>query len=152
MYYTMLARRLRAPANGQLQLTGRAEVGPPVLAVRTSVTEGRLAADPRRSADALSGIVLQEVLSGIRSKRQFADLERRLLASFTVLNPSASDYIEAGKLRNKCLVSGLTASGPDCLSPTLAMVGPHELFAADEDFQCISKHSPLKLFDTAGVA
>ena len=35
----------------------------------------------------LPGIVLQEVLSGIRSKRQFADLERRLLASFTVVTP-----------------------------------------------------------------
>ena len=99
----------------------------------------------------LPGIVLQEVLSGIRSKKQFADLERRLLASFTVVNPNTSDYIEAARLRNKCLASGLTASGPDCLIATLAIARSHEVFAADEDFEGIAKHSPLKLFEVRDV-
>ena len=100
----------------------------------------------------LPGIVLQEVLSGIRTQRQFADLERRLLSSFTVVTPGTSDYIEAAKLHNKCLAAGLNASGPDCLIATLAIAGSHELFAVDEDVQGISKHSPLELFEAADVA
>ena len=100
----------------------------------------------------LPGIVLQEVLSGVRNEQQFADLERRLLASFTVINPATRDYVEAARLRNKCLAEGLTASGPDCLIATLAMARANELFAADEDFRSIARHAPLKLYEVGDVA
>ena len=96
---------------------------------------------------ALPGIVLQEVLSGIRSERQFAELERRLLASFTVILPTTRDHVEAARLRNKCLASGLNASGPDCLIATLAIAGNHELFAADDDFPDLARNAPLKLYE-----
>jgi predicted nucleic acid-binding protein len=95
---------------------------------------------------ALPGIVLQEVLSGIRNVRQFADLERQLLASFEILNSTTRDHVEAARLRNKCLAAGLALSGPDCLIATLAIAGSHELFAMDEDFRALAKHAPLELF------
>jgi len=98
------------------------------------------------------GIVLQEVLSGVRSPRQFADLERRLLASFSIVNPSTRDHVEAARLTNKCLAAGLSASGPDCLIAVLAIAGGHELFAMDEDFRSLARHAPLKLFKVRGVA
>lgn len=98
------------------------------------------------------GIVLQEVLSGVRSPKQFADLERRLLASFSIVNPSTRDHIEAARLTNKCLAAGLSASGPDCLIAVLAIAGGHELFAMDEDFRSLARHAPLKLFKVRGVA
>jgi predicted nucleic acid-binding protein len=41
----------------------------------------------------LPGIVLQEILSGVRSEKQFAELHRRLLASFDVLLPSVEDFV-----------------------------------------------------------
>lgn len=94
----------------------------------------------------LPGVVLQEVLSGVQSEKQFADLERRLLASFSVLNPGTRDHVEAARLRNKCLAMGLAASGPDCLIASLAIAGNHELFAMDEDFRNLARHAPLKLF------
>lgn len=100
----------------------------------------------------LPGIVLQEVLSGVRNEKQFADLEQRLLASFSIVNPGTRDHIEAARLANKCLASGLAASGPDCLIAVLAIAGDHELFAMDEDFRALAKHAPLKLFRVRGVA
>lgn len=100
----------------------------------------------------LPGIVLQEVLSGVRSEKQFADLERRLLASFRIVNPGTREHVEAARLRNKCLSAGVGASGPDCLIAVLAIAGNHELFTMDEDFHALARHAPLKLFRARGVA
>lgn len=100
----------------------------------------------------LPGIVLQEVLGGVRKEKQFADLERRLLSSFSIVHPGTRDHIEAARLTNRCLAFGLTASGPDCLIAVLAISGDHELFALDDDFRGLAKHAPLKLFRARGVA
>ena len=94
----------------------------------------------------LPGIVLQEVLSGIRAEKQFANLERRLLSAFTILPATARHHVEAARLRNKCLSVGLNVSGPDCLIAVLAIAGQHQLFALDEDFQAIAQHAPLDLY------
>ncbi len=94
----------------------------------------------------LPGIVLQEVLSGVRSQRQFTDLSAKLLAGFTVVSEGVPEHVEAARLRNVCLGKGLNVSGIDCLIAACALVGGHELFAADEDFATIAKHAPLKLF------
>jgi len=100
----------------------------------------------------LPGIVLQEVLSGIRSEEQFSDLERRLVNAFTILHAQTPDHVEAARLKNRCLAKGLTASGPDCLIATLTIAGNHILFALDDDFRAIAKHSDLKLVSTSGFA
>jgi predicted nucleic acid-binding protein len=100
----------------------------------------------------LPGIVLQEVLSGVRSEKQFADLERRLLASFSIVNASTRNHVDAARLKNKCLTAGLAASGPDCLIAVLAIAGDHELFAMDADFAALAKHARLRLFRAKGIA
>ena len=107
------------------------------------ILEGLMAGDALLG---IPGIVLQEVLSGIRVEKQFGELEKRLLAAFTIVLPTTEDYIEAARLRNRCLAKGLSASGPDCLIAVMVISGGHELFAADADFEAISKHAPLKLF------
>ncbi len=99
----------------------------------------------------LPAIVLQEVLSGVRSERQFADLERRLLASFGIVHSSTRDHVEAARLRNKCLAAGVSPSGPDCLIAVTAIAGDHELFAMDDDFRALARQAPLKLFRAKGV-
>src|SRR5688572_23391869 len=98
----------------------------------------------------LPGIVLQEVLSGVRGEKQFADLEQRLLASFSIVNASTRDHVDAAHLKNRCLNAGLSASGPDCLITVLAIAGDHELFAMDADFTALAKHSRLRLFRAKG--
>ena len=65
--------------------------------------------------------------------------------AFTIVHPGTRDCIEAARLRNTCLARGLTVSGTDCLIATLAISGDHRLFAIDDDFAAIAKHSPLQL-------
>jgi predicted nucleic acid-binding protein len=100
----------------------------------------------------LPGIVLQEVLSGVRSERQFAELSGRLLAAFNILPEGVSEHVEAARVRNVCLAKGLNVSGVDCLIAACAITGGHELFTVDEDFEAIAKHTPLKLYRGYDVA
>jgi predicted nucleic acid-binding protein len=100
----------------------------------------------------LPGIVLQEVLSGVRSQRQFAELSAKLLTAFTILPEGVSEHVEAARVRNMCLAKGLNASGVDCLVAACAITGGHQLFAIDEDFEAIAKHAPLKLYRRNDVA
>jgi predicted nucleic acid-binding protein len=100
----------------------------------------------------LPGIVLQEVLSGMASQRQFADLRGRLLAGFTVFPASPEEHVEAARLKNLCVGRGLKVSGIDCLIAAIAIAGGHELFAVDGDFAEIAKHSPLRLLTELHLA
>lgn len=110
--------------------------------------EGLMVSDERLG---LPGIVLQEVLSGMASPKQFADLRGRLLAALTVIAASRDDHVEAARLKNQCMVKGLNVSGIDCLIAATAIAGDHELFAVDGDFEDISKHAPLRLYRGADV-
>ena len=94
----------------------------------------------------LPGIVLQETLSGVRSEKQFRELQRRLLSAFSILNPETRHHLEAARLRNTCLARGLNVSGPDCLIAAQVIDGNHELFAMDEDFEDLARHAPLRLY------
>jgi predicted nucleic acid-binding protein len=120
----------------------RKRPGPAEFRIRETV-ERLLASDAPLG---LPGTVLQEVLSGIRSDTQFADLERRLVGGFTIVHPTTTDYVESARLQNRCMVKGLNVSGPECLIATLVIAGRHELFALDEDFVALAKHTDLKLF------
>lgn len=98
----------------------------------------------------LPGVVLQEILSGIRLDRQFRELRERLLSGFALVLPTAADHVEAARLKNRCLAEGLNVSGIDCLIAALAVSGTHQLFALDGDFQEISIHEPrLRLYELA---
>jgi hypothetical protein len=94
----------------------------------------------------MPGIVLQEVLSGIRSQRQFTDLSAKLSAGFAIVSEGVPEHVEAARVKNICLGKGLNVSGIDCLIAACAVVGDHELFTVDEDFVAIARHAPLKLF------
>jgi predicted nucleic acid-binding protein len=94
----------------------------------------------------LPGIVLQEVLSGLPSDKQFRELRAKLIGAFTIMPASVDDHIEAARLKNVCMRKGTNVSGIDCLIAASTIAGGHELFTDDADFDAISKHSPLKLF------
>jgi hypothetical protein len=95
----------------------------------------------------LPGIVLQEVLSGVRSSHQFDDLRSRLLTAFVIVPAGVGDHVEAARLKNVCLGKGLNVSGIDCLIAACAMAGRHELFTLDDDFEAIAKHTSLHLYE-----
>jgi len=113
------------------------------------VFEDLMASDVRLG---LPGIVLQEVLSGIRSHRQFSDLTVKLLSAFTIVSAGVSEHVEAARIKNVCLRKGLNVSGVDCLIAACTITGSHELFALDEDFEAIAMHAPLTLFRAHPVA
>ena len=99
----------------------------------------------------LPGIVLQEVLSGLPSEKEFRDLRSKLLGAFTILPASIDDHIEAARLRNLCISKGTNVSGVDCLIAATAIAGGHELLTADKDFEAIRRHSGLRLFEGLGA-
>jgi predicted nucleic acid-binding protein len=87
---------------------------------------------------AIPGIVLQEILSGIRLERQFRELRDRLFHGFTIVLPTAADHVEAARLKNVCLARGYQVSGVDCLIAALAIAGSFPLFALDGHFEQIA--------------
>lgn len=95
----------------------------------------------------LPAIVLQELLTGMQSEKQFDQLRSRLLASFQIICPETTDFIEAARMKKKCLTEGVNVSGPDCLIAAVTIRGKHELFAMDADFESIARVTPLRLFD-----
>jgi predicted nucleic acid-binding protein len=121
--------------------------GPAEVSLRGAM-ERLLAGD---SLLGLPGVVLQEVLSGIRSDKQFAGLAQRLLGGFVIVHPTTADCVAAARLRNQCRSKGLNVSGPDCLIATLTIAGRHQLFAVDDDFVKIAALSNLKLLAVEDV-
>ncbi|QTA86763.1 type II toxin-antitoxin system VapC family toxin [Desulfonema magnum] len=94
---------------------------------------------------ALPGIVLQELLSGLREEAQFNRL-RRLLKPFPVILATQDDHITAARIANLCRSSGVATSPTDCLIAAIAITRNAELFTADRDFVYMAEHCSLRLF------
>ena len=93
----------------------------------------------------LPGIVLQEVLSGLKSEKQLLELRMKLLAAFAIVPATVDDHVQAARLKNGCIARGMNVSSIDCLIAASAIAGGHALFSIDQDFEAISRHSELKL-------
>lgn len=90
------------------------------------------------------GVVYQEILQGIRHEDQFRKI-RDTLKILPLIETSQMDHEEAARLFNKCRSRGVQASTIDCLIATSAIHNDCTLLTTDRDFDCIAKHSPLKL-------
>ncbi len=96
----------------------------------------------------VTGIILQEILQGIRTNEQTA----KLLAyfhSFPLLSPSRDHYIYAASLYTTCRRSGIKVSTADCLIASIAIKYDCYLFTTDNDFLHMQKTAPLKLLTCA---
>lgn len=96
------------------------------------------------AAVAIPGIVMQELLSGVRSIDQFNQL-RVNLAGFRVLVADEEQHLKAADLSNRCRWAGISASTIDCLIASMASAQGRTLFTADKDFQIIAPLCGLKL-------
>lgn len=90
------------------------------------------------------GIVLQEVLQGIRSSEQFNQI-RESLSYFPLLKASFDDHVFAAELFNLCRAKGVQASTIDFLIASIVIRNECVLLSSDEDFIHIAKHCELKL-------
>lgn len=90
------------------------------------------------------GIILQEILSGIKDERLFNKLAD-YLSAFPLIELTRKDYIKAAQLRNICMKKGISASTIDFLIASICIGKDMLLFSADSDFQHIARVSNLKL-------
>ena len=92
-----------------------------------------------------TGLIIQEVLSGIKKKRERqetrSDLER-----FIIIQPSIQNHFEAAEIFDSCRRKGLTIrSSIDCLTASLALEYDLLLLHNDRDFRSIAEVFPLRL-------
>lgn len=95
----------------------------------------------------LIGIILQEILQGIRKAEDFARL-KKYLDAFPLLEIKREPYIKAAELKNHLSKKGIQISTIDALIASAAIVNDCCLYTNDKDFDHIAKHSQLKLFRT----
>ena len=111
------------------------DVAPEVMALRELI-----AAD---APLAIPGIVLQELLSGVRSQEHFGRL-RQSMSGFPILLATEFHHVRAAQISNSCRNNGITCSTVDALIAALTVESDGRLFAADADFQHIASCCRLK--------
>lgn len=92
----------------------------------------------------LSGLILTEILSGIKHSEQFQKI-RSKLDGFILLDLDRSGYEEAATLANHCRKKGVQVSTVDVLIAQIAISHNCSLLTVDKDFEQIAKVSDLQL-------
>jgi predicted nucleic acid-binding protein len=88
------------------------------------------------------GNILQELLDGLRSPKQFQRLIH-CMEPFPLLPLNRGTYVEAARLRTHCREKGIQGSPVDFLIACACTENGFPLLTADKDFLRISKHSEL---------
>lgn len=115
---------------------GTSSGGPQALKLAAMLTQGRPVV--------LLGVIVQEVLTGIRHASDFEMLKSRL-ERFPVLDLDRSDYVAAARLMNLCMSKGLQVSAVDALIASACIEHDCSLLTCDDDFARIADHCPLQL-------
>lgn len=95
---------------------------------------------------AVAGLVVTEILLGLKSDRE-ADRIADLLTAFElVAEPTVTDYQNAAQLYRMGRSHGFTIrSTIDCVIAQLAIRDHRPLLTKDRDFKPIAAHTPLEL-------
>jgi len=112
------------------------EPPPAMVALRKIVTEGQPLALP--------GIVLQELLSGVRSEAEF-DRLREVLSPFDVVYAAEEHHIEAARVFTKCRARGVATTAPDALIAATTILEGGKLLTCDRDFAHIATAVDLRV-------
>lgn len=91
------------------------------------------------------GPIRQEILSGIRSKKQFEKL-RLYLAEFHDLPLDTADFETAAQFFNTNRKKGIQGSNTDFLICSVAYHRDLAIFTTDKDFERFSENIPIKLY------
>jgi predicted nucleic acid-binding protein len=92
----------------------------------------------------MPGPIRQELLSGIRDRRQFERLETSLKA-FPDAILEKVDYVLAASFYNLCRGNGIQGSNTDFLICTAAVRLTDTIFTTDADFTLFARHLPISL-------
>lgn len=107
---------------------------------------GRLEAlirDQNRAA--ICGIILQEILQGIREPRSY-ELTRQCLLFLPFLETNREVHLLAASLFRDLRKKGVTVPAADATIAAVALHHGFPLFTRDGHFAEIARHSKLKLF------
>ena len=115
--------------------------------IRGSITQGATFLEQRDDEElAVTGIVFQEVLQGVRDDRIFEDLRDKFLGMLLLEPRELSTYEIAAQLFRRARASGLTIRKPaDCLIAALALEHGALLVHNDRDFIYLSQVEPSLL-------
>jgi predicted nucleic acid-binding protein len=92
-----------------------------------------------------TGIILQELLSGIKTKRERTAVETDF-RRFILIAPGLETHIQAAEIFDACHKAELTIrSVVDCLNAALALEYDLSLLQKDRDYEHIAQVLPLKL-------
>jgi predicted nucleic acid-binding protein len=93
----------------------------------------------------IPGIVLQELLSGIKEPLQ---IERiiNVLEGYPVLLATQEMHIEAANISTACRKNGIAAATVDCLIAAQCIMNNGILLTRADDFKRISGHCALRLY------
>jgi predicted nucleic acid-binding protein len=93
----------------------------------------------------LCGIVLQEVLQGIKNDKSHAATKEQL-QKFPYLDMGKEVYLAAATLYRSLRAKGITVPSADTAIAALAILNHIPLYTGDEHFSIIAEHSRLKLY------
>lgn len=96
----------------------------------------------------LTGVVRQELLSGIREEERFGKL-RDYLRAFDDPRLEPGDYEEAAQMHNRCRSRGIAGSAIDFLICAIANRRRWQIFTTDRDFEQYAKALGLNLHTAA---
>lgn len=92
----------------------------------------------------LIGPILQEVLSGVRNKKEFTDLQEKFSA-FECLEITRDIYAKAAEFFNTCKAHGLNGGHIDFLICAALSHYNLNLLTTDSDFKAFARHLPIRI-------
>lgn len=95
---------------------------------------------------AIPGIVLQELLSGVRTGDQFERLQA-VAEGFPVLAAGRDDHVLAARISNACRTAGVSVTTIDCLIAAQTIVARGKLLTLDRDFARMAPYCGLELLE-----
>lgn len=98
----------------------------------------------QRQPIVLLGVILQEVLQGIREESRF-EAVKDYLQAFPIWAMDRADYVAAARLWNLCRSKGVQASTADIQIAVMCVQHDCELLTCDRDFEHIAGFCPLRL-------
>lgn len=93
------------------------------------------------------GPIRQELLSGVKSQKQFNEL-KFYLSAFPDLQLETTDFEQAAAFFNINRKHGIQGSNTDFLICAAAYRLNLEIFTCDKDFELFQKHIPIKLYSS----
>lgn len=92
----------------------------------------------------LPGVVLQELLQGLRSETS-AERLRKVLAPFELVAGDVEDFARAAALFRECKAKGVGVATIDALIAAIAIARDAALLTTDADFARMAAFVPLRL-------